>query len=194
MQDHSVFVVAIICVFLVLAIRAKRFGIRSFLGQKKVVIDAYKNGVLYRNGAFERVLPAGVHWINIKGVKITPVEMRPQVVRLAEAATTADRRRSRLTMLMRIQVVDAGAADQCSANYRDEHLSLILAAIRKLALSWNYRDLHLRQAEFSTEGHTVANAALKASGGACISFEVLEVESLGEAPGTDFRDVGFQTH
>ncbi len=166
----------------------------DLLIRKRVVIDTFKSGVLYRNGVFETVLPTGVHWVIAKNLRVISVEMRPHVLRVTEAIATSDRRRVRLTMVMRLQVVDARAAVESAANFYDEHVALALAAIRKLALGWAFRDLNIREVEFSAAGHAAADEALKASGGACISFELLEVESLGELPETDDRDIGFKTH
>jgi hypothetical protein len=164
------------------------------LGRRKLVIDVFKSGVLYRNGVFEKVLPTGVHWVNTKDIRVIAVEMRPQVLRMAEVMATSDRRRVRLSMLIRLQIADARAAVESAANFHDEHVALVLAAIRKLALAWSFRDLNIRPAEFSEAGHAAAGDALKASGGRCISFELLEVESLGELPETDDRDIGFKTN
>ena len=164
------------------------------LGRRRLIIDTFKSGVLYRNGVFEKILPTGTHWISIKDLRVIAVETRPQVLRMAEVMATSDRRRVRLSMLMRLQIADARAAVESAVNFHDEHAALALAAIRKLALAWTFRDLNLHQSDFSAAGLGAVGEALRASGGRCISFELLEVESLGELPETDERDIGFKTH
>lgn len=167
-------------------------GPRALLGQQKVIIDTFKSGVLYRNGAFERVLPAGAHWINMKNARALAVDMRPQVMRLSEAVLTADRRRARVSITVRFQVADVRAAVECATDYREEYLSLIRGVARSLALTRTFRDLNLHQAEFNEAGRSASDQALKAVGGRCVSFELSDVDLMGEIAETEDRDIGFK--
>jgi regulator of protease activity HflC (stomatin/prohibitin superfamily) len=167
-------------------------GPRALLGQQKVIIDTFKSGVLYRNGAFERVLPAGSHWINMKNARVLAVDMRPQVMRLNEAVLTADRRRARVNITVRFQVADVRAAVECATDYREEYLSLIRGAARSLALSRTFRDLNLHQAEFDEAGKNTSDQLLQAVGGHCVSFELSDVDLMGEIAETEDRDIGFK--
>ncbi len=173
---------------------AAAMGPRALFGQQKVVIDTFDRGVLYRDGRFETVLPAGTHWINPKGARIETIDTRPLVLSLGEAAATADRRRARLTVIARIQVVDPRAAVESSTIYRDEYVLLITAAVRKLAAAWTFRDLNLHQAEFAEAARAASDESLLAVGGRCVSFDISEIDLVGDLPDTDERDIGFRAN
>jgi hypothetical protein len=167
-------------------------GPRALLGQQKVIIDTFKSGILYRNGVFERSLAAGAHWINMKNARAIAVDMRPQVMRVVEAALTADRRRARLNVTVRFQVAGVRAAVECATDYREEYLSLIRGAARSLALTRTFRDLNLQQAKFNEAGRAASDRALNAVGGRCLSFELSDVDLVGEVAETEDRDIGFK--
>jgi regulator of protease activity HflC (stomatin/prohibitin superfamily) len=167
-------------------------GPRALLGQQKVIIDTFKSGILYRSGVFERTLPAGAHWINMKNARAIAVDMRPQVMRLVESVLSADRRRARVSVTVRFQVADVRAAVECATDYREECLSLIRGAARALALTRTFRELNLHQAEFNEAGKTASDRALNAVGGRCLSFELSDVDLVGEIAETEDRDIGFK--
>jgi hypothetical protein len=167
-------------------------GPQALLGRQRVLIDTFNSGILYRNGAFERVLPAGAHWINMKGARALAVDMRPQVVRVSENVVTADRRRARAAMVVRFQVADIRAAVESATDYHEEYLSRIRAAARALALTRTFRELNLHQAAFNDAGKDAADQALKAAGGRCLSFDLSDVDLVGEVPEAGDREIGFR--
>jgi uncharacterized membrane protein YqiK len=169
-------------------------GPRALLGLQRVLVDTFQNGVLYRNGAFERVLTPGVHWIRPKGARMVTVDMRPQVFQIALVAISADRMRVELRAIARVQVADARAAVESATNYRDELVARLQSTLKNLAGEWSFRDIHLRQADFNRAVQTLAGAAIQSAGAACISFELMNAESGTEAPAREEREIGFRTH
>ncbi len=172
--------------------RAIRQGPRALVGRQKLIVDMFKSGVLYRDGVFESVLAPGSHWIRPKGAHLVNVDMRPQVLRFNEVATTADHLRVELRVVARVQIRDARAAFESATNYREEFVAQIQSAIKKLAQERTLKDLHLRQAEFNLAGQILAGSLIQPAGAECIGFELLHTESAGEPPGKDDREIGFR--
>lgn len=172
--------------------RAVREGPRALVGLEKLVIGAFQNGVLYRNGSFARVLTPGTHWINPKVFRVAIVEMRPEVLQTTQGVTTSDRIRVLLRSSARVQIRDPRAAVESARNHQAELQAQLQSAIRKVAIEWTFRDLHQRQKEFNAAVHETVNAQILHAGAECIDFELLDAESSRELPDDEPREIGFQ--
>lgn len=122
--------------------RAVRFAhadlpviVQSSLGERVlecVTVPAGHAGVWFRDGSFVETLPPGRHvfWKNVAEVKVTPVDLREQILDVAgQEIMTADKVTLRLNALVTYRVTDARLAvsvvdDARQALYRETQLVL----------------------------------------------------------------------
>lgn len=98
---------------------------------KKITIFDYQQGILYRDGSFVKVLPAGSYWTWTSRDSITVVDTRRAVLTLAgQEVITADKVGVKLSVLLSYQVTDAEKAVNKSQSWYQEIYAFAQLAVR----------------------------------------------------------------
>jgi len=148
--------------------------------------------VLYRRGAFARVLAPGMHWIPTTHCHLIRVDMRPEAVQIAQGTVTTDRVPVVLRCLVRIQLRDPKAAVESSSNYRAEVQARLQSLAKRLGEEHTLRDLHSEQAELNARAKARGAEMLKPMGIECLDFELMQTEASNKLPELESRELGFR--
>lgn len=169
-------------------------GPRALLGRERMVVNAFESVVAYRDGAFERVLTPGIHWVNPRHAQFIKVDLRPEVFQIAQGTTTADRMAANLRCTARVQIRDPRAAVERAKDYRAEVYASLQSIIKKMGEERTLRELLMRQDEFNAAAKALATQSVSAVGVECVGFELLHAESSSQLPDLETKDVGFRSH
>jgi regulator of protease activity HflC (stomatin/prohibitin superfamily) len=95
------------------------------------VIYDYENGLLYKNGAFVKLLGAGVYRLNTRRSKIETVDMRKQPLTLSgQDILTKDHVNVRVTLVGQFQIFDVQLAVRAIASHQAELYTMAQLAVR----------------------------------------------------------------
>lgn len=169
-------------------------GPRALLGYDRVVIHQFENAILYRNGVFDRILLPGVHWTSLKDRMMLKIDMRPEVVQIAQGAVTSDHSPVLLRYVARIRVKDPRAAIESSQNYRHDVLVRLQSIVKMIGNQRSFKDLQLHHETFNGVALTHATQAVADIGCECIGFELLQAEPSGSLEDLEDKKMGFGPH
>jgi regulator of protease activity HflC (stomatin/prohibitin superfamily) len=169
-------------------------GPRAFLGYQPCIVNQFESVIVYRNGAFERSLPAGIHWVRPKNRQFIRVDLRPEVLQVVQGVISADRAPMILRCSARVRIKDPRLAIEAAQNYRDEVSARLQSVVRKLGERRTQRDLHLSYEEFSQAAQAEASQAIEGVGCECLGFDLLHVETSGTLPELEEKTIGFAPH
>jgi regulator of protease activity HflC (stomatin/prohibitin superfamily) len=169
-------------------------GPRALLGYDQVVIHQFESAILYKNGVFDRILVPGVHWTSLKNRMMVKVDMRPEVVQIAQGAVTSDYSPVLLRCVARIQVKDPRAAIESAQNYRHEAYVRLQSVVKTIANQRSFRDLQIEHDAFNAVAQKHATEAIANIGCECIGFELLQAEPSGSLADLDDKKMGFGPH
>ncbi len=117
------------------------FGLYLLKPIKKITVMEYQQALLYVNGRFKRILPAGHHWV-CGSTKVTLVDMREQLVTIpGQEILTSDNITAKISLAMRYKIVDPLKAEHSCKNYIESLYSIMQIKLRELVCASLIEDL-----------------------------------------------------
>jgi len=123
-RDIAIIITPIILFFLLLYLAIKkRFA--------RIIVNEYQSGLLYKEGKFIEVLPAGAYWIWTPTQSITVVDRRNATLTVSgQEVVTADNIGVKLSCLLMYKVVDPAKAINESQGWYQELYAHVQIAVR----------------------------------------------------------------
>jgi regulator of protease activity HflC (stomatin/prohibitin superfamily) len=169
-------------------------GLFALFGFERVIVQQFENVLLYKNGAFERAMPPGAHWIRTGNLNLARIDLRPEVYRLEQSAISSDHFAVNLLFIARTQIIDARASFEMTKNYRDEIVIRLQSVVKAVCSQKSRTDIQTSHEDFDSNVRRAANVALRDIGCECMTFELLQSESTGAVAELDNKRMGFGPH
>jgi regulator of protease activity HflC (stomatin/prohibitin superfamily) len=169
-------------------------GPRALLGFERVIVQQFENVLLYKNGAYEKSLMPGAHWLRVGGRQVIRVDMRPEVYRLAQGAVSSDHCAINLLCIARTQITNPRASFESSKNYRDEIFVRLQSVLKAVCLQNSRLEIQTSHDDFNKAAQIAANLTLRDIGCECVGFEILQAEATGAVADLDEKRMGFGPH
>ena len=122
------------------------------------------------------------------------VDMRPEVVQIAQGTITSDHFPILLRCVARIQVKDPRAVIESAQNYRNEVCVRLQSVVKLIGNQRSFRDIHLNHESFNVTAQRHATQAIADIGCECIGFELLQAESSRSLADLEDKKIGFGSH
>ena len=171
-----------------------RKGIMALLGFERVCVQQFETILLYRNGRFEKSLGSGRHSIRGGSRHVVRIDLRPEVFRLTQGTVSSDRFAVNLIYVARTQIADPRTSFETTQNYRDEIFIRLQSVVKAVASRKPRLEIQLDHQAFSDNAQKAASQALRAIGCECLTFELLQADSVGPIVESDTRKKGFVAH
>jgi SPFH domain / Band 7 family len=171
-----------------------RKGIMALLGFERVCVQQFETILLYRNGRFEKALGSGRHSIRGGSRHVVRIDLRPEVFRLTQGTVSSDRFAVNLIYVARTQIADPRTSFETTQNYRDEIFIRLQSVVKAVASRKPRLEIQLDHQAFSDNAQKAASQALRAIGCECLTFELLQADSVGPIVESDTRKKGFVAH
>jgi regulator of protease activity HflC (stomatin/prohibitin superfamily) len=117
-----------------------------------VTIHEYQQGLLYRDGRFQRVLAPGGHWLLRGGTTVRPVDTRLAFYSLSgQELVTADGVAVKISLALQQRVVDAPTAIHAVSDYTQATYTIAQVALREVVAGLTVEEVLQRRTEIGAE-------------------------------------------
>lgn len=171
-----------------------RKGIRGLAGYDRVIVQPFESVLLYKSGRFETALSNGDHWIRARNLQLVRIDMRPEVYRITQNAISSDHFAVNLLYVARAQIVDPRASFESTKNYRDDIFVRLQSVVKNVCGQKPRLEIQMNHDGFSKSAQNAANLALHDLGCECLTFELLQTDSVGAVADLDDKRMGFGPH
>jgi hypothetical protein len=167
-----------------------RKGVMALVGFDRVCVQQFETLLLYRNGRFEKALGVGHHRIRAGSRQLARIDLRPEVFKFTQGTVSADRFALTLVYVVRTQIVDPRASFESTQNYRNEVCMRLQSVVKAVCSRKSRLDIQMDHQTFSNNVQKAASQVFRSIGCECLTFELMQVDVVGQAVELDTRRMG----